>query len=279
MSLTSGLSAGEIEAVLRLVAAATGRDGVGPLSEHALLALRKHGAGSVRREADEIVGYAHADDEGAELVVHPGHRRRGHGRALAQAVLPARIWAHGDLPAAAALARSLGLARVRALFQLELAFPAELPAAVVPEGVRIRTFEPGRDEDAWLQVNSAAFAHHPEQGSWTRADLLDREAEPWFDPSDFFLAQDAEGELLGFHWTKVHPDPIGEVYVVGVDPAAQGTGLGRALTLLGLHHLRAAGLPAVMLYVDESNRPAVRLYESLGFTRRTVDVMYGITPA
>jgi mycothiol synthase len=268
----SGLT--EISAVLDLVAAATERDGVGPLSEHALLALRKHGAGLIHRDGDEIVGYASKDDDSAELVVHPDHRRRGHGRKLAEAVLPARVWAHGDLPAAAALARSLGLARVRALFQLRLDFGAPLPEVVLPDGVRIRTFEPGRDEDAWLRVNARAFAHHPEQGGWTREDLLDREAEPWFDPDGFFLAESPDGALLGFHWTKIHPDPIGEVYVVGVDPATQGTGLGRALTLLGLRHLHQAGLPAVMLYVDESNRAAVRLYESLGFTRQTVDVMY-----
>ena len=261
--------------VLALVSAATERDGVGPLSEHALLALRKTGAGSVRRSGGEIVGYAYSDDEAAELVVHPDHRRQGHGRALAQALLPTRFWAHGDLPAAAALAGSLGLARVRGLLQLKLSFDGALPETVLPEGVRIRTFEPGRDEDAWLRTNARAFAHHPEQGGWTRADLLDREAEPWFDPSGFFLAEDGFGHLLGFHWTKIHkPGPIGEVYVVGVDPDAQGTGLGRALTLLGLHHLREAGLPAVMLYADESNRAAVRLYESLGFTQWAVDVMY-----
>jgi mycothiol synthase len=271
------------EQVLGLVAAATEHDGVAPLSEQALIAVRKGRLGVVRQDGDRVVGYAHLDPAhdgepaAGELVVHPAYRRRGHGRALAEALLatgPVRIWAHGDLPAAAALAGSLGLTRARALFQLKLDFPADLPPVTLPEGVRIRAFEPGRDEDAWLQVNARAFAHHPEQGAWTRADLLDREAEPWFDPAGFFLAQDADGKLLGFHWTKVHPDPVGEVYVVGVDPSAQGTGLGRVLTLAGLHHLRSLGLPAVMLYVDESNVSAVKLYESLGFARWAVDVMY-----
>src|SRR5581483_1003285 len=132
---------GVIPDVLALVAAATERDGVGPLSEHALLALKKTGTGTVRRSGGEIVGYAFRDDESAELVVHPDHRRQGHGRALARSLLPTRFWAHGDLPAAAALARSLGLARVRALFQLRLSFGDTLPEPVLPEGVRIRTFE------------------------------------------------------------------------------------------------------------------------------------------
>jgi mycothiol synthase len=155
--------------------------------------------------------------------------------------------------------------------------PADDPAA--PPGVTIRTFRPGSDEEAWLAVNHRAFAHHPEQGAWTMADLRLREAEPWFDPAGFFLAE-RDGQLAGFHWTKVHADggaggaPIGEVYVVGVDPGKQGGGLGRALTLAGLAYLRRLGLADVTLYVDEDNTAAVRMYTALGFSRWSTDAMY-----
>ncbi|MFI0481923.1 mycothiol synthase [Actinomadura sp. 9N215] len=276
--------------VLALVEAAADADGVGPLSEHALLALRGGRGGSAITDGGVTVAYAHLDpadgDEPAagELVVHPEHRRRGHGRALLRAMRedadgPLRVWAHGDLPAAAALAGSEGMARVRALFQMRRPASGPLPEAKLAEGVTLRTFEPGRDEQAWLDVNARAFADHPEQGAWTIEDVRDREAEDWFDPSGFFLAerdgpQPESGRLAGFHWTKVHPGGLGEVYVVGVDPDAQGLGLGRALTLAGLRHLRDVGVDQVMLYVDESNVAAVRLYESLGFTRYAVDVMY-----
>jgi mycothiol synthase len=150
--------------------------------------------------------------------------------------------------------------------------------------VAVRPFRPGRDERAWLRVNARAFATHPAQGGWTLADLELREAEPWFDPAGFFLAWRGEpddgGTLLGSHWTKVHPpgdegpEAVGEVYVLGIDPAAQGTGLGRALTDLGLAHLRARGLAQVLLYVEEDNTAAVTLYERSGFTRHAVDVSW-----
>lgn len=286
-----------------LAAAAARADGVAPLSEGVLLQV-KHGSGAGARDlvltlADgTLAGFAHLDapdaaqggDASGELVVGPGYRARGYGTALSVALLAGaggeagrtgvRVWAHGELPGAVRLAKATGCTRFRALWQMRMPLAA-LPAGdpPLPDGVSVRTFRPGADEEAWLSVNRRAFAHHPEQGSWTMSDLLLREAEPWFDPAGFFLAE-RSGELAGFHWTKVHPDggagggPVGEVYVVGVDPAAQGGGLGRALTITGLAHLRGRGLAEVMLYVDEDNTAAVRMYTALGFGRWSTDAMY-----
>ncbi|GAA3443828.1 mycothiol synthase [Planomonospora venezuelensis] len=283
----------EVAAVLAMVEAATEADGVRPLNEHVMLHLR-HGGGEhaeavLLRAGGELAGYAHveaADPAGGpsgELVVHPAFRRRGYGSVLLRSVLDGtggrlRIWAHGGHPGAEALAGSLGLVKVRSLWQMRRPLSAPLPGFTLPEGVRLRAFDPETDREAWVALNARAFAHHPEQGAWTMEDLRRREQEPWFDPAGFFLAVRGE-RLAGFHWTKVHGaggghEPIGEVYVVGVDPAEQGGGLGRSLTLAGLEHLRSRGLAQVMLYVDEDNTAAVRLYERLGFTRWDTDVMF-----
>ncbi|MDQ1697795.1 MAG: mycothiol synthase [Frankiaceae bacterium] len=304
----SRLSDDEVRAVIALVDDVTAHDGVRPLSEHVVLHLRYGGDAPARNfllyDGDVLAGYAHLDTtdavEGAsaELAVRPVHRGRALGRVLVDAILAdtgagtrLRLWAHGQSSAAVELARSMGFKRERVLWQMRRSLFAPVPEPQWPDGITVRTFVVGQDEQAWLVVNNRAFANHPDQGTWTIADVKMREREPWFDPAGFFLAEQ-DGRLVGFHWTKVHGvhgttvhgvhgthdnhghEPIGEVYVVGVDPSLQGKGLGPALTLRGLQHLRSRGLAQVMLYVDETNTNAIRTYERLGFAKWDVDVCF-----
>ncbi|MER6782302.1 MULTISPECIES: mycothiol synthase [unclassified Streptomyces] len=282
----------QADAVLTLIEDAARTDGTTAVSEQGRLQLRGGRREGIRHflltEKGRLAGYGQLEDTdpveapAAELVVHPALRGRGHGRALGSALLAAsgkriRVWAHGGKSAARHLAQVLGLTLFRELRQLRRPLGPDgppLPEVALPAGVTVRTFVPGQDDAAWLAVNSAAFAHHPEQGTLTQRDLNDRIAQPWFDPKGFFLAE-RDGELIGFHWTKVHAEErLGEVYVLGVRPGAQGGGLGKALTAVGLNHLAAAGLPTAMLYVDADNPAALAVYEGLGFSTHEVDLMY-----
>ncbi|OCB21051.1 mycothiol synthase [Mycobacterium malmoense] len=293
----STLTADEQRQVRELVTAATKFDGVAPVGEQVLRELAHDRTGHLLiGQGDDVVGYLNlsrdADAAMAELVVHPRARRRGFGTALARAALTEtagrnRFWAHGTLGPARATASALGLVAVRELLQMRRTLRGTHDLVRPVPGVRIRTYAGAADDAELLRVNNAAFADHPEQGGWTEVQLAERRDEPWFDPAGLFLAfdesqADGPGRLLGFHWTKVHRDQpgLGEVYVVGVDPSAQGRGLGKMLTAVGIeslaHRLADSAEPTVLLYVESDNLAAVRTYERLGFSTHSVDTAYAL---
>lgn len=273
--------------------AAEHRDGAPPVSDQALLAAARGrravlavtaGPGLPDPAALGIVGEGELD-----LVVHPEARGRGIGgrtlaalldRHSAQSPGPDRVraWAHGENPAATALLRRAGFTPVRSLLRLSLD-PARLPDAdpqgssALPGGLRLRAFDP---EDAalareWVRVNAAAFAGHPEQGRLTLVDFETLAAEPWFDPGDLLLAIGPEGRLSGFAWVKTRSegergDTVHcELYVLGVDPAAAGQGLGGGLLQAALARMAEHRPQRVTLHVDGDNTGARRLYERAGF--------------
>jgi mycothiol synthase len=265
----------DLDVVAGIADEAEAEDGAAPLDEATWRALR-HRPETVRSwTTDDGVALLIGDE--MSLVVRPDARGRGVGGELLADALPAgpvSAWSHGDHPAAAALARRHGFERVRSLWVMRRPTSTPLPELAVPAGVTIRGYTP-RDADELIRVNAAAFAHHPEQGSMDAAELAERMDEPWFDPAGLLMAYDGE-RLLGFHWTKQHSPELGEVYVVGIDPAAQGRGLGKLLTLAGLRHLEGLGVDEVLLYVESDNAPAVAVYSGLGFTHADADthVMY-----
>ena len=269
-------------------------DGINPLSEHVALHLREGGDDHDQHLTvvldSHILGYAHLDTsdqvEGpsAEIVVSPLARKQGVGKMLVNELLRIagenlRLWSHGDLAEAATLAGTLGFKKVRTLRQLRRSLEIPIPAISLPGSVSLSAFG-DEDIEEWLHVNSRAFAHHPEQRIWSARDVHLRMKEPWFDPNGFFVARE-DKKMIAFCWTKVHGlasshghVPIGEIYVIGVDPSAQGRGLGRELTVAGLSYLRNHGIRTAMLYVESDNSPANQMYQTLGFTEWAIDVMY-----
>ncbi len=303
VDVQTDLDAPSVAAIRGLLADASAIDGVGAVDEAGQLALGHSDAGvdhlTVRGIDGRLAGYAQLNrtlgHPEVSLVVAPAHRRRGLGTALLRCTVERahspvdgvsavagvaggldRLlgWAHGTTDGARALAAAAAFEPVRELLHLGRGLNDLPPTPDPPVGVALRTFAPS-DADDWVAVNAAAFADHPEQGRWTEDDLAARMAEPWFNPDDFLVAERG-GELVGYHWTKLDPtEPeVGEVYVLGISPGAQGGGLGRVLLLAGLHHLADSGRRRVALYVEADNAAARRLYQRYGFSRLAVDTQF-----
>lgn len=304
VAASDAVPAADRETLLEMARQTEAVDGKPPLNDEALQAIQHPEALSpVQRPLHVTVHRTHTDSDGGEaprqlewvgyaflrdaqsdptgsLFVVPEARRAGAGRRLLAAAIEAaessvKIWAPGNSVAAQTLAVSAHFAPVRTLLIMSRSLTDPILDPEPPPGVRIRGFDPDRDVEAWLGVNARAFADHPEQGAVTADGLRATMAEPWFEPSDFLIAEDADGTVLGFHWLKQHTDTRGEVYVLGVDPAAAGRGLGKALLRAGLRHLRDdLGLTEVILYVEGDNEPAVGLYLLNGFDTVNTDVLY-----
>lgn len=281
--------------VLTLVQRAQNFDMQSPLSEHVLLHL-KHGGDAYARhlvgiEDGQVIGYVHLDltDEvagpSAQVVVHPSFRNLGYGKQLLQSSLniagtKLRLWSHGENTLAHHLAQSVGMKEVRTLLQMRRSLLSSIENPTLPANYHMSEFNYGRDAEAWLQANKEIFKVHPEQGTWTMRDFEIRMKEDWFNPGGFFILW-YHTDIVGFGWTKVHRHshstdhlPLGEIYVLGIQPEHRGKSLGKSLTLKCLAYLQSLGLLEAMLYVDKDDKAAVSLYESCGFRIWDVDTLY-----
>jgi mycothiol synthase len=284
------LEGAQVAAVKRLLAAAAAEDDHTPI-DPASVNQPEGSTFVLGHTAGRLAGFARIDKvrDGWQVAyaLDPAARVPGSDVAAGMLAEARRVVAEGgggrlqlwaDRPTAPVerLLRGAGLQAERSLYQMRRPLPLE-PAA--GDGIETRPFVPGRDEAAWVEVNNRAFAWHPEQGGWSVADVEAREAEAWFDPAGFLLHEE-DGRLVGFCWTKVHAahePPLGEIYVIAVDPDAGRRGLGRRLVVAGLDHLASTGLKVGILYCDASNVAAVKLYVDLGFEVDHIDRVYAAT--
>lgn len=289
LETTRHLAHEQRRAVDALVDTVQAADGHAPLSDHLLVALhsdRSVSHATLVHDDDGLIAYAQASRIGDSwiigLVVRPDATASTTDIAV-DAIAPlldairddgaGRVnwWIVDPTDAHAAAAARLGLDAGRELLQMRVALPVGAPTDIAT-----RPFVVGVDEPAWLAVNNRAFAWHDEQGNWDLDTLAAREAEPWFEPGGFLL-HERDGALAGYCWTKIHRDidpPVGEIYVIGVDPDLTGHGLGRALTVAGLDSMVQRGVHTGMLFVDGTNDAAIGLYTSLGFTIHRHDRAY-----
>ena len=288
--------------VLDLINRTTNHDGTPPIAEHILLHLRYGGDKADSHllvEIDnQVIGYAHLDQTdlvagpSVELVVDPDHRSAGVGKQLLSKAIEIcgnklRLWVHGEGEVAHNLATSFNFEKIRTVLQMSKSLSDIQPLPIIDKEIVIRSFLPGIDSDAWLELNNKVFKDHPEQGGWQLSDLNHRLSEEWFDEKGFFIVEKNK-QVIASTWTKVHGahshdhdgdashahPAIGEIYITAVDPEYAGLGIGKALTITALNYLKYQGLMDAMLYVDFDNKAALNLYDSLGFKLSSKDILY-----
>jgi mycothiol synthase len=248
----------------------------GALAGFALLTPARDGSTAIHL----VVDPERRDGELASALVAAAVADAGAGGDRAR---PLHLWAMHAGPADDDLARHYDFEPERDVVQMRVPLPLSEEVVRATRPVVTRPFVPGQDDEAWLRVNNRAFASHPEQGSWTAEQLHERLAADWVDLEGFLVADDPDGDgLIGFCWTKVHrgrTPVLGEIYVIGVDPAHHGSGLGRALTVAGLNSIAERGIRVGMLYTDADNEAAMALYRHLGFEIDHVDRSYRLAGA
>ena len=294
------LQANQRQQVLDLIQRSAIFENSPPIAEHILLHLRHGGDKSdshlVVEETSKVIGYAHLDQTdlvsgpSVELVVDPDHRSFGIGKQLLSKAVEIcgqnlRLWVHGENEAAAALANSFNFEKIRTVLQMQKQLTDIEKLPTIDPNIIIRSFLPGLDSNDWLSLNNKVFKDHPEQSDWQLSDLNHRLGEEWFDEKGFFIAS-LNNQMIGSTWTKIHGAlthdhggshdhlAVGEIYITAVDPDYAGSGLGRALTITALNYLKYQGLNNAMLYVDFDNTRALKLYNSLGFTESSKDILY-----
>jgi mycothiol synthase len=294
MTVERRAAAVPVDAVSALLERTAASDGTLALSEGKWLDLVHGGhrgflAVSATDGRGQLVGYAQAslgpEGWGLEVVTDPAFGQVTpslHDELLRLALDElgkeggrVHYWVADPTEGLDAAMSVLGLERDRDLLQMRVDLPLA-PTVRTGPPIDVRPYRPGEDDEAWLATNNRAFADHPEQGNWDLATLHERQSEPWFDPHGF-LVYEVEGQFAGSCWTKVHRDTtpqMGEIYVISVDPAFHGRGLGRSLTVAGLGWLAGLGLRVGMLFTTASNVTAVGLYHSLGFSDYRVQRVY-----
>ena len=291
--------------VLELINRTTNHDGTPPIAEHILLHLRYGGDKAdshlLVEKDNQVIGYAHLDQTdlvagpSVELVVDPSYRGEGVGKVLLSEAIKIcgkslRLWVHGEAEVAYNLATSFNFEKIRTVLQMSKSLTDIQPLPTIDKEIIIRSFLPGIDSDAWLELNNKVFKDHPEQGGWQLSDLNHRLSEEWFDEKGFFIVE-KNMQVIASTWTKVHGEhshdhdgdvqshahpAIGEIYITAVDPEYTGLGIGKMLTISALNYLKYQGLKDAMLYVDFDNKAALYLYGSLGFVTTNRDSIYRI---
>jgi mycothiol synthase len=245
----------------------------------------------------EVVGYFGILSKKAERdigkcwlrgSVHPAHQRKGIGTSLMKCALELSrkrefthmdCWAHGELEHSLRFLETCGFTIVRYVWTMRIQDP-QIGRIHFPEGVTVRDFVLGEDEQDLVDIINNSFAEH-----WGYTDLTLEDVESWkkaevFDPKGIFFAV-YKGEVVGYCIAFLRDisldstlQRIGIIEGLGVHTAYRRRGIGKALLSTGVEYVQEKGLEIVELAVDAENPKAKQLYEECGFQEARTGMVY-----
>lgn len=211
--------------------------------------------------------------------VHPNYRGCGIGRALVEwgeswvrghmdrAPEDARIvvwqYLHASNAAARALLEAQGYTPVRAIYTMEIDMSQPPPAPEWPDGVTVRAFVPGQDEQITFETVEDSFRDLWGRPKNTFERFLTLTRADTFDPDLWFLVESG-GAVVGTCLCKIVAGQ-GVVETVGVRRPWRGRGLGLSMLRHAFSAFYGRGIHNAWLSVDaESITGAPRLYHRAG---------------
>jgi len=171
------------------------------------------------------------------------------------------------------LFEELGYRHIRSFYNMLIEMDAPVPEAKFPEGIVLRTYNPGMDAEAVYRADVDAFRDHFGFVEQPFEEGLKHFRHFWeqdgFDPGLLFLAMDGpSGEVAGISLCPPHSidDPdLGWVGTLAVRRPWRKRGIGLALLRHSFNEFYRRGKRKVGLGVDAQNLTgALRLYENAG---------------
>ena len=218
--------------------------------------------------------------------IYPDHRRQGLATKLFSYVkyrareLGVKL-AHVNIDQDNATARNvlsrLGFSPVHRFLQLRLDMARVRQRDINKAALPCRYLQRG-EEDKLTQIQNSSFADTWGYNPNTTEEIMYYTSSAGFRPEDVILACDGD-KIAGYRWTRIIHETTpeerkGQIFMLGVDPACRGKGIGKVVLLAGLSHLENKGVRVVELTVDSENKAACTLYQSIGFEVQASSLWY-----
>lgn len=212
-------------------------------------------------------------------LVHVGFRRRGFGRQLVNCAIQCahdlniksvQTTIFNENSAAQHFLSKLSFQCIRVYNELRRDLTS-IPSLKRDSSLSYIHFKQG-EEEMLTQLQNRSFEDTWGYNPNTVEDILYQTRNQRFSRKNIIIVY-KKSAPVGYCWLQINnkekvkeeKESTGRIHMLGVDPDHRGEEIGKLILTTGMQHLKQRGINLVELTVDNENKPAKRLYESLGF--------------